>query len=79
MHVARIAGTHRVGLGSDVDGGFGREQLPVEIQSPAEYVRLLDALEAAGFERLAGDVAADWRGAYSHANLARILMDSLPA
>ena len=79
MHVARIAGTHRVGLGSDVDGGFGREQLPVEIQSPAEYVRLLDALEAAGFERLAGDVAADWRCAYSHANLARILTDSLPA
>jgi len=49
MHVAEIAGFDRVGLGSDLDGGFGRESLPLEVQSPAEYGKLLDALDAAGF------------------------------
>ena len=76
MHVARIAGAHRVGLGSDLDGGFGREQLPVEIQSPAEYARLLDALDEAKFAALAG---VDWRDGYTHANLVRVLMHALPA
>jgi microsomal dipeptidase-like Zn-dependent dipeptidase len=75
MHVARIAGAHRVGLGSDLDGGFGREQLPVEIQSPAEYARLLDALDEAKFAALAG---VDWRDGYTHANLVRVLMHALP-
>jgi membrane dipeptidase len=77
MHVARIAGAHRVGLGSDLDGGFGREHLPVEVQSPADYALLLDALDRAGFAGLphAGDA---WRRGYAHANLARILAESLP-
>ncbi|MFM7262116.1 MAG: dipeptidase [bacterium] len=79
MHVARIAGADRVGLGSDLDGGFGREQLPVEIQSPAEYARLLDALETAGFTRVAARDAAAWKRDYTHANLARVLAESLPA
>jgi membrane dipeptidase len=78
MHVARIAGARRVGLGSDLDGGFGRDQLPLEIQSPAQYGRLLDALETAGFARVADADASSWRSDYAEANLARILMESLP-
>ena len=75
-HVARIAGAHRVGLGSDLDGGFGREQLPIEIQSPSEYARLLDALHDADFGMLAGDA---WREGFTHANLSRVLLQALPA
>ncbi|MFZ9914798.1 MAG: dipeptidase [Phycisphaerales bacterium] len=76
LHVARIAGGGRVGLGSDLDGGFGRESLPAEIQSPAQYARLLEALEGAGFTHLGGE---GWRRGYAHANLARVLEASLPA
>lgn len=74
MHIARIVGASRVGLGSDLDGGFGREQLPLEIQSPAEYARLLEGLENAGFSALGGTVDG-----YTHANLARVLDASLPS
>lgn len=73
MHVARIAGANRVGLGSDLDGGFGRESLPVELQSPVDYARLLDALDAAGFAALGGTSAG-----FAHANLMRVLEAALP-
>jgi membrane dipeptidase len=73
MHVARIAGANRVGLGSDLDGGFGRESLPVELQSPVDYARLLDALDAAGFAALGGT-----RAGFAHANLMRVLEAALP-
>jgi membrane dipeptidase len=71
MHVAEIAGFDRVGLGSDLDGGFGRESLPLEVQSPAEYGKLLDALDAAGFGARGGS-----RGGFAHANLARVITES---
>lgn len=74
MHVARIAGADRVGLGSDLDGGFGREALPVEIQSTRHYPMLLDALDAAGFAALGGT-----RAGFAHANLLRVLEAALPA
>jgi hypothetical protein len=47
------------------------------VQSPADYGLLLDALDRAGFAGLphAGDA---WRRGYAHANLARILAESLP-
>lgn len=68
MHVASIAGADRIGLGSDLDGGFGRADLPVEVQSPAEYARLLDGLEAAGYMRMGGT-----REGFAHANLVRAI------
>ncbi len=79
MHTARIVGAHRVGLGSDLDGGFGREQLPLEIQSPAQYAALLDGLDAAGFASLPGADASAWREQFAHDNLARVLRATLPA
>lgn len=68
MRVASIAGADRVGLGSDLDGGFGRAELPVEIQSPSDYGRLLEGLEAAGY--------AGTRAGYAHANLLKVLESS---
>ncbi|MEY3141729.1 MAG: hypothetical protein RLY21_222 [Planctomycetota bacterium] len=74
MHVARLAGAERVGLGSDLDGGFGREAYPVEIHTMNDYRKLLDALDAAGFASLGGT-----RAGFAHANLIRVLETALPA
>jgi membrane dipeptidase len=71
MHVARIAGFDRVGLGSDLDGGFGRAELPLEIQSPSDYGRLLDGLEQAGFMAAGGT-----REGFAHGNLGRVVAAS---
>lgn len=49
-HICELAGNARhVGIGSDLDGGFGRELVPVEIESAADLPHLADALSAAGF------------------------------
>ena len=78
MHTARIVGAHRVGLGSDLDGGFGREALPLEVQSPSDYVKLLDGLVSAGFPALANMTTEQARAQFAHGNLARILEATLP-
>ncbi len=50
QHLCDIAGSARhVGLGTDMDGGLGRDQIPVEIRSSADLPRLADALSAAHF------------------------------
>jgi membrane dipeptidase len=71
MHVAGIAGFDRVGLGSDLDGGFGRESLPEGIAAPRDYASLLHALDAAGFS-----ARGSTREGFTHANLARIVARS---
>ena len=49
-HVCDVTGDcDHAGLGSDLDGGFGREHTPVEIESAADLPRLADALSAAGY------------------------------
>lgn len=35
-HVASVASWHNVGIGSDLDGGFGREESPAEIDTVAD-------------------------------------------
>lgn len=49
-HICDLLGnaTH-VGLGSDMDGGLGREQIPKEIETIADLHRIADALSDAGF------------------------------
>lgn len=48
--VCDIAGdVHHVGLGTDMDGGLGREQIPVEIETSANLPRVGEALRNAGF------------------------------
>src|SRR4051812_625195 len=49
-HVCALAGgTPSVGIGTDMDGGLGREQIPQEIAPSAALPRLADALSAADF------------------------------
>ncbi len=52
-HVRRfcdLAGDARhVGLGTDMDGGLGREQIPEEIRTSADLPRVAEALSAGGF------------------------------
>jgi membrane dipeptidase len=49
-HMADVIGDARhIGLGTDMDGGLGREQIPVEIATSADLPRVADALADAGF------------------------------
>lgn len=49
-HICDIAGnTHHVAIGTDMDGGLGREQIPQEISTSADLPRLASALSAGGF------------------------------
>ena len=49
-HVCDLAGNATcVGLGTDMDGGLGREQVPQEIRTSADLPRVAEALSKAGF------------------------------
>lgn len=60
-HLCNLFGDARhVGLGTDMDGGLGREQIPVEIRTSADLPRVADALSDAGYadadvHRIMGD------------------------
>ncbi len=44
-HICDLAGdTAHVGLGTDMDGGLGRNEIPIEIRTSADLPRLADAL-----------------------------------
>ncbi|QOV88126.1 dipeptidase [Humisphaera borealis] len=49
-HMCDLAGdaTH-VAIGTDMDGGLGREEIPEEIRTSADLPKLADALSSAGF------------------------------
>jgi membrane dipeptidase len=49
-HVCQLAGNARhAGLGSDLDGAFGREQCPADLDSIADLARLEGMLRARGY------------------------------
>ena len=48
MHMIEICGVDGVGIGSDMDGGFGRDQLPGGFHSAADLPRFGEALEREG-------------------------------
>jgi membrane dipeptidase len=49
-HMCDLAGDVRhVGIGTDMDGGLGREQIPREITTSADLPRVAEALSGAGF------------------------------
>jgi membrane dipeptidase len=49
-YICQMAGNARhVGLGSDLDGGFGREQTPADLDTIADLARLPDLLKARGY------------------------------
>lgn len=65
-HIANISGWRSVGIGSDLDGGFGREESPVEIETIAD----LDAVGLAAPD--------EWREALLGNNWLRFLRAMLP-
>jgi len=48
MHMIEVCGVDAVGIGSDMDGGFGRDQLPGGFHSAADLPRFAEALEREG-------------------------------
>jgi membrane dipeptidase len=56
-HVARLVGAGRVGIGSDLDGGFGAEETPVELTRGADFSRLGGAVPR---ERRASFLGGAW-------------------
>lgn len=71
-HFCQLAGSARhVGLGTDLDGAFGTEQTPQDLDSIADLQRLPALLRARGFA--AADIDA-----ILHGNFVRFLLESLP-
>ncbi len=68
LHICNIAGSAaQVGLGTDMDGGLGREEIPEEIETSADLHRLADALDAAGFMdcEIAAIMGGNWKRFFS--------------
>ena len=61
-HLARLVGLHRVALGSDMDGGFGREMIPWELDSIADLRKIADMLHDTGYaqEAIDGMMKENW-------------------
>jgi membrane dipeptidase len=56
-HICQLAGNaHHAGIGSDLDGGFGREQTPTDLQTIADVARVPELLRGRGYS--ANDVQA---------------------
>lgn len=72
-HIAQLAGNVRhIGIGSDLDGGYGTEQTPMDLQSIADLQKLTGILESRGYSQ--ADIAA-----IMHGNWLRKLSEVLPA
>src|SRR5574341_696704 len=56
-HVAAVGGWEHVGIGSDLDGGFGLEESPVEIDTVADLYKVGSAVPAEARE---GVLGANW-------------------
>lgn len=70
-HVCQVAGNARhVGLGSDLDGAFGKEQTPLDLESAAGLARLPGMLRAKGY-------AAEDAENFSQNNFLRFLRRAL--
>ena len=71
-HVCQLAGDSlHAGIGSDLDGAFGREQCPYDVDTIADLQRLPDLLSGRGYSE--EDVAN-----IAHGNFVRFLRNALP-
>jgi membrane dipeptidase len=62
-HVCDLAGDARhVGIGTDMDGGLGRDEIPTEITTAGDLPRVAEALASAGFgeEDVRGIMGDNW-------------------
>jgi membrane dipeptidase len=71
-HICQLAGTSRhCAIGSDLDGGYGTEQTPLDLSSIADLQRLTEILSRRGYST--GDIAG-----IMHGNWIRKISESLP-
>ncbi|MBI5876117.1 MAG: membrane dipeptidase [Chloroflexi bacterium] len=56
-YIASVAGWDHVGIGSDLDGGFGLEESPAEIDSEADLIKIGDVVPPAAREAV---LSANW-------------------
>ena len=71
-HVCQVAGnTNHAGIGSDLDGAFGREQCPGDLTTIADLQKLGPILKGRGFKE------TDLENIF-HKNFLRILEEALP-
>jgi len=62
-HVCQLAGNaQHVGIGTDLDGGFGTEQTPMDLDSIADLVKIDPLLAARGYPQ--ADIDLIFRGNY---------------
>ena len=55
-HICQLAGTHRhVAIGTDLDGGYGSEQSPIEVETIADVQKFADVLDERGYASSAID------------------------
>jgi membrane dipeptidase len=62
-HVCQLAGNaHHAAIGTDLDGGFGREQSPLDLDTIADLQRLPDLLQKRGYDAKAieGIMYGNW-------------------
>jgi membrane dipeptidase len=62
-HMADLLGTTKhIAIGTDMDGGVGRADLPEELTTSADLPRVADALAAANFsdDDVRGILAGNW-------------------
>src|SRR5688572_28382771 len=62
-HICQLAGDARhVALGTDMDGGLGRDEIPEEIVTAADLPKVADALRAAGYSEddVCGIMGGNW-------------------
>lgn len=72
-HICQITGSSRhVGIGSDLDGGFGTEQTPRDVETIADLHRLAEVLAKRGYRE------DDIDGIF-HGNFLRFFAANLPA
>ena len=70
-HICQLAGNARhSGIGTDLDGGFGREQTPADLEMIADLTRLPALLAARGYTE------ADTQG-IMHGNFLRLMREGL--
>jgi membrane dipeptidase len=71
-HICTVAGnTRHVGIGSDLDGGFGTEQCPAGLDTIADLQKVGDIMSARGYND--NDIDATF-----HGNFLRFFRENLP-
>jgi len=72
-HICQVAGNARhIAIGTDLDGGFGKEQSPWDLDTIADLQKIPDILRGRGYSET--DVEAVMRG-----NWLRLLGEALPS